>query len=102
MSNSTNKRPPGDQEELVYADDRVIGRAFRGSFIALIVVVALGAVAWFVLRKKPEAKATQMTGITAPVAPSRSVPEVPAAKFTDVTAASGINFIHYSGAYGDK
>jgi hypothetical protein len=102
MSDSTDKRPSGEQEELVYADDRVIGRAFRSSFVALIVILALGTAAWLMLRRKPEAKPTQITGITAPVAPSRSVPEVPVAKFTDVTAWSGINFVHYSGAYGDK
>jgi len=102
MNDPTSKHSSDEQEELVHADDRVIGRAFRGSFIALLVIVALGAGAWAVLRKKPVARPTQMTSITAPTAPTRTVPEVPVAKFTDVTASSGVNFVHYSGAYGDK
>jgi len=102
MSDPTNKRPSDDQEELVYADDRVISRAFRGSFIAFLVILALGAGAWVVLRKKPEAKPVQVTKLSAPASVNRSAPEIPEAKFTDVTASSGVNFIHYSGAYGDK
>jgi hypothetical protein len=102
MSDPTNNRPSDEQEELVQADDRVIGRAFRGSFVALIVIVALGAGAWWMLRKRPKAKPTQMTSITAPTSPTRTAPEVPAAKFTDVTASSGVTFVHHSGAYGDK
>jgi hypothetical protein len=103
-SSDKNKLPPRapEAEETAHLDDTVIGRAFRGSFIALIVIIALGAVAWFVLRKKPDAKPTQVTKLSAPVSANRAAGEVPTAKFTDVTAASGIQFVHYSGAYGDK
>jgi hypothetical protein len=102
MSDSTPKRPADDQEELVHVDDTIIGRASRRSFIALIVIVALGGGAWFALRKKPEAKPTQVTKLSAPTTANRAAAEIPTAKFTDVTAASGIQFVHYSGAYGDK
>jgi hypothetical protein len=102
MSDPANPRPSAGQEELVHADDRVIGRALRGSFIALVVILALGGGAFLALRKKPEARPTQMTSITAPTAPTRTVQEVPVAKFTDVTVGSGMNFVHYSGAYGEK
>jgi hypothetical protein len=103
MSNPGSTRPPADdQGELVLADDSVIGRAFRRSLVALVIIVGLGAGAFLALRKKPEARPTKMTSITAPTAPTRTVPEVPVAKFTDITAAVGIKFAHYSGAYGDK
>ena len=93
---------PDEVEEVAHLDDAVIGRAFRGSFIALILIVVLGAGAWWVLRKKPDAKPTQVTKLSAPVSPNRAVQEIPTARFTEVTAASGIQFVHYSGAYGDK
>lgn len=102
MSDFTPKRPTDDQEELVHTDDTIIGRASRGSFIALVVIAALGVGAWLVLRKKPEAKLTQVTKLSAPVGANRAAAEIPTAKFTDATAASGIQFVHYSGAYGDK
>ena len=89
---------PDEVEEVAHLDDAVIGRAFRGSFIALILIVVLGAGAWWVLRKKPDAKPTQVTKLSAPVSPNRAVQEIPTARFTEVTAASGIQFVHYSGA----
>ena len=38
---------PDEVEEVAHLDDAVIGRAFRGSFIALILIVVLGAGAWW-------------------------------------------------------
>ena len=99
--NPPNPRPD-ENEELVHADDAVVGRAIQRSLIALVVILVLGGGAFLVLRKKPAPKPTQMTSISAPTAPTRTVLEVPEAKFTDITAASGVNFVHYSGAYGDK
>ena len=102
MSDPKAKRPHDEHEELVQADDAVVGRAFQRSLIALVVILVLGVGAFFALRKKPEPKPTQMTSITAPTAPTRTAQEVPDAKFTDITTAAGINFVHFSGAYGDK
>lgn len=99
---NTPGQRPDDQEELVHADDAVVGHAMRRSFLALVVILVLGGGGFFALRKKPEPKPTQMTSITAPTAPTRSVPEIPDARFTDITAAAGINFVHFSGAAGDK
>ena len=96
------KPRPDDNEELVHTDDAVVGRAFRRSLVALIVILVLVVGAFLALRKKPGPKPVQMTSITTPTTPTRTAPEVPEAKFTDVTAASGVSFLHYSGAYGDK
>src|SRR5688572_15659185 len=104
--NSPDKNKPSPRpdeiEEVGHLDDAIIGRAIRGSIIALIAIVVLGGAAWMIWRKKTEAKPTQLTKLSAPVSPNRSVPAIPSAKFTDVTTASGIQFVHYSGAYGDK
>lgn len=104
MAADKNQKDPGpdSNEELVHADDAVVGRAFRGSLLALIAVAVLGGGVFLALRKKPEMKPAQMTSITAPTTPARTVPDVPDAKFTEVTEAAGVKFVHFSGAYGDK
>jgi hypothetical protein len=102
MSAPNPPLPPPDDEELVHADDTVIGHALRRSLLvfAVLAVVAFGA--WYLLRPKPAPAVTQVTKLTTPAAPNRTVPEIPQARFTDVTAASGIRFVHYNGAEGDK
>ncbi len=100
--NNTPGQRPDDHEEFVQVDDAAVGRAFRRSLLALAVILVLGGGAFLALRKKPEPKPMQMTSITTPTTPTRSAPEIPDAKFTDVTAAAGINFVHFSGAHGDK
>jgi len=94
--------PPGSEEESAHLDDAVIGRAFRWSLIALVLIVGTAGAAIWYANRKPPAKATRITTMTAPVAPERAQAETPLAKFTDITAASGISFIHNNGAYGDK
>jgi hypothetical protein len=102
-SDKTTPNPrPDDNEELVHTDDAIVGRAFRRSLLALVVIVVLAGGAFLALRKKPAPKPTQMTSISAPTAPTRTVPEVPEARFTDITAAAGIDFVHFSGAVGEK
>ena len=34
--------------------------------------------------------------------PPEAIAEIPAAKFTDVTASAGLTFVHHNGAYGEK
>jgi hypothetical protein len=94
--------PPNQEEEAAHLDDAVIGRAFRWSAVALVAVVAVaGSVIWY-LNRKPASKPAQVTALTAPVAPAQAQAEIPIAKFTDVTASAGINFVHNNGAYGEK
>src|SRR5947207_2456574 len=88
-----------EEEELVHYDDRVIGRAFRSSAVALLILVAgAGAVIYWLNRKQAERPA-QVTRLTAPVTKEVPVSEIPAARFTDITEPAGIHFIHHNGAY---
>src|SRR5947208_2643540 len=94
--------PPEDQDELVHADDTIIGKATRWSLVALVglVLAVGGTILW--VKRKPAPPPAQLTKINAPVAPASTAAEIPAAQFTDITKAAGINFIHYNGATGDK
>jgi len=102
MNNSPQNRPPVEQEELVHADDTVIGRAFRRSAIAVIAIIVIALGAFFALRKSPKQTQVVVTKLSAPAAAIPTAKEIPKMNFTDVTAEAGIKFIHYNGAEGDK
>jgi len=90
-------------EELVPADDRAVGQAFKWS----MVVIALGAVMalsiWWLLGRSPAEELKAPVPLAAPVTPEApprsSLPMIP---FTDITTDSGIEFVYESGARGDK
>jgi hypothetical protein len=82
-----------------------IGRAFKAS-LGLLGGVALAAAAfWFFSREVEEPPQVSEAEIAAPVveeeAPATQAGP-PAIPFTDITAAAGIDFVHVTGAYGDK
>ncbi len=93
---------PHEGEELAHPDDRIIGKAVRGSLVALVIIAVLFGAAVFALKRKPAAPAPQITQLNAPVSPERPQAEVPIAKFTDITRESGVTFTHVNGAYGEK
>lgn len=90
------------EEEVGHLDDAVIGRAFRWSIVAAILLVAVAAVGIWYAKRKPAAGPAKVTSLTAPVAPARAAAEMPAVNFKDITKEAGITFVHNSGAYGDK
>ena len=98
----TPDQRPEDPEELVYADDAVVGRAFRFSAVALVVLILAGAGIYGLLKPRKAAIETQMTRLAAPVAAAMPAAPVPVARFTDITASAGITFRHENGAYGKK
>src|SRR5579862_9236490 len=100
--NKTPKPPTDDQEELVHADDAVIGRAIRRSLAAALALLLIAGGTTMVLRRKPAPPPAQQTKMNAPVIPERPQAEIPTARFTDVTRESGIHFVHNNGAYGEK
>jgi len=94
--------PPPPEEELVYADDRVIGRAMRWSAVAFVVMAMLGVGAYLISKRKPAAPPAQLTKLAAPTKPDRPQAEIPVARFSDITKQSGVSFVHNNGAYGEK
>ena len=88
-------------EEMVPADDRIIGRAFKLSLVVIVVlVVTIGGVVWVVSRPDPETVPQDVPEIVA-IRPERSV-DPPTVRFTDITSASGISAVHDNGARGEK
>ena len=90
------------EEEIAHLDDRVVGKAFRWSAVALVVLAAavVGGII-YANRTKPKA-APQVTQITAPTAAAPKAVEIPKVKFTDITASAGINFTHFNSASPEK
>lgn len=101
MSHSS-PNPPDHNDETAHQDDAVIGKAFRGSAIVLVLVIVVVVGTIFYL-KRPAKKGPEIkTAIEAPVVPDRPMTQMPEVVFTDVTAAAGIDFQHNNGASGDK
>ena len=105
LKKPTPSRGPADEElgeEAAHLDDAVIGRVFRRSFAAFLSLVLLAGIGYWYFNRTPSVPAPKITQITAPKAAALETAEVPAARFTDVTAESGITFTHQNGAYGEK
>lgn len=83
-------------------DDAVIGRAFWRSLGILGVVVVGVLVGFFWDSWRSEKRSVQQTPIDAPQVASPPLERIPSVMFTDVTAAAGIGFQHYTGARGEK
>ncbi len=78
-----------------------MGRAFQRSLIVIAGVVAVGVVSvvwWSGRNEKSGEEKTELTTSES----LRAAADVPAVKFTDITAEAGIEFTHVSGAYGEK
>jgi hypothetical protein len=93
---------PDRDEELVPEDDAVIGRAFRRSLIGLV-IIGLVVAAFVVLggeEQAPEVVRQKDAGRIASLE-SRAA-ELPAVRFSDVTAEWGLDFVHPTGAEGRK
>ncbi|MFM8358798.1 MAG: FG-GAP repeat domain-containing protein, partial [Verrucomicrobiota bacterium] len=103
MSQPPSRPPPEDPEEISQADDAVVGRAIRGSLVALAVLVAGAGVAYGVLRTRKPAGPVRVTTLAAPLAaPQAARARVPAARFTEVSREAGLAFRHETGAAGEK
>jgi len=86
---------------MVPADDRVIGKALRGSGLALLALGLVVGLAVMVARRQPEAPPETTIQQQAPKSVERPV-QVPTVRFTDVTSQAGIEFAHFNGATGEK
>jgi len=91
--------PPLDAEPP--AGDEVIAQALRRSILALALIgTVAGGVIWWFARPAPVLHG-RVTPLTAPGRSASGVPP-PNVRFTDVTAAAGIRFVHANGARGEK
>jgi len=98
----SNDRPPDDGEDIAHYDDAVMGKALRWSAVVLAAMVAAGGGAFFYLQRKPAPPPAKVTKTEAPAVQTFAGADIPNAKFTDATAAAGIEFTHVNGTRGEK
>ena len=96
-----NRPEEGIEYEEVTHDDTVIGRAFRRSLVVIGLLAVLGGGAWWWTHRPKEVAPPQRITPDAPRS-IKSSASVPAVRFTDVTEAAGIDFVHQNGAEGEK
>lgn len=105
MTRDPQQDPDQYQEELLEdeeRDDAVIGEAFRRSLwvMGALALVVIAVVLWL-KRSEAPGEETEIEA-AAPEALAEVTIEVPPLPFTDVTAEAGIDFVHESGAEGEK
>ncbi len=90
-----------DRDERV-EDDAVIGRAFMGSALVFILIGLIAGVSYYALTRKPKEEISVVAPLEVPVI--RELPKVivPTISWVDITTTSGVNFVHCSGAKGEK
>ncbi len=84
-------------------NDAVIGQAFRGSLIALMLlgIPVIGLLLYLNLSKGKE-KRVEVQEVTIPEVRQTDEDVIPELPMVDVTKQSGIRFQHETGRYGDK
>src|ERR1043166_5151269 len=92
---------PAPEEEVAHLDDQVIGRAFKISIVAFLLIVMVAAGVFVYVNRPKAAPPARVTKLGAPAVSAAQPREIPAVKFTDITAEAGIKFKHNNGAYGD-
>ncbi|MEM8963247.1 MAG: CRTAC1 family protein [Acidobacteriota bacterium] len=92
-----------DETELVPEDDAIIGVVFRRSLIVLVAIGLVVTTVALVLNRPEEEAPEQVITEAAPETVVRDIAnEVPELPFTDVTGELGVDFVHESGARGEK
>ncbi|HSM12428.1 MAG TPA: CRTAC1 family protein [Thermoanaerobaculia bacterium] len=92
---------PVPEEELVPADDRVIGRALRRSLVGFVLLALAGAALWLLVDRPPAPEPEAAIVASAPRAVAAETADL-ALPFADVTSAAGIGWSRENGAEGDK
>ena len=83
------------------ATDEIIGDVFRRS-LRIVAALAVLALAFFLIRSVLRDEPAVVEAPVVPPLAIRSEALAPQVQFTDITAAAGLDFIHITGAYGDK
>ena len=93
---------PSGQPQPAPGDDARVGRAFKWSAVVWAAVALLATLAmWFAGRPGPVSP-ERKTPLSAPTNAPQAQAEIPTVRFTDITASSGVRFVHFNGATGDK
>jgi hypothetical protein len=92
---------PIPEEELVPADDRVIGRALRRSLVGIVLLALAGAALWLLVDRPPAPEPEAAIVTSAPRAVAAETADL-ALPFADVTSAAGIGWGRENGAEGEK
>lgn len=93
--------PPSSSGEEREQDDTIIRTVFLRSLAVLLVAGLIAGIAFLIQNQEDEPEAVETTPVEAPKVQER-VEEVPRVRFTDITASSGIDFVHENGARGEK
>jgi hypothetical protein len=99
---AADRKRPTRNDDLVPADDVVIGRAFRWSLLAIAVIAVIAFGAWRITRQGPVDDEVLTKEIEPIPDLDRPLAEAPEVRFTDVTEEGGVDFVHHSGARGEK
>lgn len=97
-------RPEHDDAAEDVQNDEVIGRALRWSLMGFGVVAVIVAAALFFSGEDIQTATITDAKLEGPVQSTVDAadPLPPALPFQDITAASGIDFVHVNGAYGER
>ena len=84
--------------------DQHIAHVFRLSLAVIVLITVVIAAGWWLLKRGGEQETPVVEAeIHAPAAPVQQAPSAPPeVVFTDITAPSGIDFVHTTGAYGER
>jgi hypothetical protein len=86
-----------------HTGEMVIRKAFYRSLLALLLLAAFGAGVWFFTREHTIPVVIEEAVVTGPVIETQAPPQAPpAVPFIDITREAGIDFVHTTGAYGEK
>ena len=79
-----------------------IRRAFILSLVAIVAAGVAGIVLYWLRHPPAQEQPVAQAQVAAPTLPAPPPDQPPAVTFTDITQAAGIDFVHVSGAYGER
>ncbi|MCG8653987.1 MAG: hypothetical protein MI861_29380, partial [Pirellulales bacterium] len=98
----TDSLPPDASDTEDVENDAVIGAAFRASLFVFVIgaLPVIGFLIFLNLNKEKEQSTEAEVNLPQPRLSNEQ--QTPALPLADVTVASGIDFVHQTGRYGDK
>jgi hypothetical protein len=83
--------------------EAIIRRALRRSFLTLVLLAAIVVLGYLLTRPPQDSAPLPEAQVQAPAAVTATPPDQPpAVRFTDISDAAGIDFVHVNGAYGER